>query len=262
MAEKPFRVLTTRTAGTTAQEALYPVLSLSNGETIAWEELDRDKPLQRYCRASGVTVSQIVDGAERPILRLSRLKIDVYVTAGRLALVCKRYRTADALAVAGPGAAFGGMGVTSSREGRRRQGAAMVGHMRYPWIRSVSARPGRLANGRGVLVIEFSMTTQRPMLLRLDLRLIPPRTPAELAAEICQRVVDYWLTYAQDAPPELQGTLVALSQHAATGKKNLSPRTAEGYLLPTWHPVFPSVPFLEREPRLRPPYIADQAGAE
>ena len=171
MADNYFRVLTIRSAGMTAQPALYPLLSSNRGEIIDLEPLDLPGLTERYCRASGVTVSRIIDGAERPILRVSRLKIQVYVTAGRLGLACKRYRRSTALAVAGAGAGFSATGVTRFWAGRRPLRSAIVGHIRYPWVRSVSAWPRRWPFGRETLVVEYAMAPRTPMLLRLDLKL-------------------------------------------------------------------------------------------
>ena len=215
MADNYFRVLTIRSAGMTAQPALYPLLSSDRGEIIDLEPLDQPGLTERYCRASGVTVSRIIDGAERPILRVSRLKIQVYVTAGRLALACKRYRRSSALAVAGPGAGFSATGVTRFWASRRPLSSAIVGHIRYPWIRSVSAWPRRWPLGRETLVVEYAMAPRIPMLLRLDLKLPPALTPAMVAAEICQQVVKYWQTHDRNAPPKVQQALDDLSQRAA-----------------------------------------------
>jgi hypothetical protein len=262
MAEQAFRILTIRTVGTTAQPALYPLLSTDGGEVIAHEELDDEGLSQPYCRASGVTVSRIIDGAERPILRLNHLNIKVYVTAGRLALACKRYRTANAWALAGPGMGFAGRGVTSARVSRHLQGGVMVGHIRYPWIRSVSARPRTpWWYGRDTLVIEYAMGPRTPMLLRLDLRR-SKHTPGAMAAEICWRVVKYWQTYDRDGSRELQAALRDLARRAHADMMRRDRGKSEVYKLPAWHPVDPNVPFLRRPRRSRPPYDGDEAGEE
>lgn len=48
MAEKAFRVLTIRSAGMTAQPALYPLLGPGRGEVIAWEPEDEGEALTKY----------------------------------------------------------------------------------------------------------------------------------------------------------------------------------------------------------------------
>jgi hypothetical protein len=263
MAEQAFRILTIRTVGSTAQPALYPLLSTDGEEVIAPEELDSEGLSQRYCRATGVTVSRIIDGAERPILRLRHLNIKVYVTAGRLALACKRYRTANAWALAGPGSGFAGRGITSAMISRHLQGGVMVGHIRYPWIRSVSARPRTpWLFGRDTLVIEYAMGPRAPMLLRLDLRLPLQHTPAWMAAEICGRAVRYWQTYDKDASWDLQAALADLAKRADADMMKRDRRKVVVYKLPAWHPVNPTVPFLRRPRRSRPPYDRDEAGEE
>jgi hypothetical protein len=295
MAEKAFRVLTVRSAGMTAQPALYPLLGPKQGEVIAWEPEDESKALiTRLYRASGVTVSQVVNGAERPILSLRRLKINVYVTAGRLALACERYKTADALEVTGTGTGLSAKGVTSARTNRRMQGSTIVGHIRYPWMRSISPRPRNWRFGRDMLIIEFALSEQIPMLLRLDLKSpasgrgtaqgnildSPPawRTPEAMAAEICKRVVKYWETHTDpdDPPPEIPvdaagkpidfaqvlADFAALGQRAATDPLRPSPGKAETYQFPAWHPIYPGVPFLRRSRRSFDPYKRDEAGEE
>jgi len=267
MADKYFRVLTIRSAGMTAQPALYPLLSSKPGEIIDLERLDQPGLTKRYCRASGVTVSRIVDGAEQPILRVSRLKIQVYVTAGRLGLACKRYRRSSALAVAGPGAGFSATGVTRFWAGRRPLSSAIVGHIRYPWVRSVSAWPRRWPFGRETLVVEYAMAPRTPMLLRLDLKLPPALTPAMVAAEICQQVVKYWQTYDSNAPQEVQQALDNLRQRAeddrnAAGTASPNRRLAAVYQFPAWYPVTAAVPFLSRPRQSRPDFDEDEAGEE
>lgn len=271
MGDPSFRVLTIRSAGSTAQQALYPLLSSKRGEIIVLESLDEKGLTETYCRASGVTVSRIIDGTERPILRVSRLKIQVYVTAGRLALVCKRYSRAKALAVAGPGAGLDVTSVTGSRAGWRTRSSAMVGHIRYPWIRSVSAWPRRWPFGRETLVVEYAMAPRIPMLLRLELRLPQALTPAMVAAEICWQVVNYWQRHDEDALPDveddLEDALADLRQRAKADRK--APGTVQPprdkavvYEFPAWYPVTGSVPFLRRPRRSRPGYNGDKAGEE
>jgi hypothetical protein len=279
MADKAFRVLTVRSAGMTAQPALYPLLSPSRGEVIAWEPDDGSEALtKRLFRASGVTVSQVVNGTERPILSLRPLKINVYVTDGRLAVACERYSTADALEVTGTGTGLSAKGFTSARTNRRMQGSAIVGHIRYPWMRSVSPRPRNWRFGRDMLIIEFALAPEKPMLLRLDMKLpgrgrsnakgslldspLAWRTPEAMAAEICTRVVTYWQTHPSDAPPTVLAEFAALGRRAAAGPLQPSPGKAETYQFPTWHPVTPGVPFLRRSRRSSDPYEGDDAGEE
>ncbi len=260
MAENAFRVLTIRSAGTTAQPALYPLLSPKSGEIIAQDREDEEGLAERYCRASGVTVSRIIDGQERPILSLRRLNVLVFVTARRLALACERYPTASVLAVAGPGSGLAARGVTARVS--RLQGSAMVGHMRYPWIRSVSALPRTWRFGRDTLAIEYSVPERTPMLLRLDLRLPRGLTPVAMAAEICSRGVRYWLDNAPDLPQEVKGKLTELGRRAATDTTEPDRRRAEVYELPIWYPVTGAVPFLRRPRPLQPPYDKDQGGED
>lgn len=264
MAETPFRVLTIRSAGTTAQSALYPLLSSKSAEIVAWEELDGTGQLvKRYCRASGVTVSQIISGAERPVVRIKRLKINAYVTAGRLVVACERYRTVSAWAIAGPGAGFGATGVSRAGASRRLQGSVLVGHIRYPWVRSVSPRPRKWRYGRDAIVIEFPLSPKTPMQIRLDLRLRRRGlTPAAVAAEICRRSADYWMTHYPDMPLDVQERLKELRDRARVDEVQPDPGRAGTYQFPTWFPVTPAVPFLRRPRRSSPAYGGDDAGAE
>lgn len=223
-------------------------------------------------------MSQTINGAERPILSLRRLKINVYVTAGRLALACERYKTADALEVTGTGTGLSARGVTSARANRRLQGSAIVGHIRYPWMRSVSPRPRNWRFGRDTLIIEFAVSEQIPMLLRLDLRLpasgrdrakgnpddwpLAWRTPEAMAAVLCTRVVTYWKTHPNDASPQVLAAFDDLGRRAAAGPLRPSPGKAETYQFPAWHPVAPGVPFLRRPRRSFNAWKEDEAGEE
>ncbi len=299
MAEKFFRVLTIRSAGTTAQEALYPLLSPQRGKKIAPQPQnkattapagpspppgpergeiiapERDDGVglhQRYCRASRVTVSRIVDGQERPLLSLRRLNFLVYITGGRLVLACTRYPAATTLTVAGPGSGLAARGATAGRV-NRQPGSVMVGHMRYSWIRSVSAVPRRWRFGRDTIVIEYSVPERVPMLLRLDLRSLPSgRTPVEMAAEICLRAVNFWQQNATNLPGGVVTKLAALAKRAtndlnqlaatgqaATGTAPPGRPRAELYRLPVWYPVTGSVPFFPPR-QSRPPYVDYEGG--
>ena len=294
MAENLFRVLTIRSAGTTAQQGLYPLLSPEAGEIIAPEKEDETPAAQqgtspppspvagagiepepedkvglrlRYCRASRITVSRIIDGQERTLLSLGRLNFQVFVTAGRLALACQRYPAASVLSVAGPGVGLAARGATGGRVSRLR-GSVMVGHMRYPWIRSVSALPRRWWFGRDTIVIEYSVPERIPMLLRLDLRLPSGRTTAEMAAEICRRAVRYWQESGRELPDGVPDKLKDLGDRAQKYldmRANTGPpdrRRAEVYRLPIWYPATGRVPFLRRPYGSQTPYPDDEAGEE
>jgi hypothetical protein len=261
MAESLFRVLTIRSAGTTAQPALYPLVTPDGGEIIEREPADGEK-FERLARASGVTVSRVIDGAERPVLALRRMRIVVLVTNGRLALACRRYPTASVLALAGQGARFAAGGVTSGWASRLR-GSVMVGHMRHPWIRSVSALPRRWRLGRDKLAVEYTMPERIPMRLTLDLRSLPRElTVAGMAAEICGRAARHWLSSASDLPLEVRQDLEALRQRAANDAMRRDRRRGVVYQFPVWYAVGGGVPFLRRGRRSRPPYDDDPAGEE
>jgi hypothetical protein len=262
MANSLFSVLTVRSAGTTAQWNLYPLLSPKRKEIIAWEEQDGQMPLRRNCRASGVTVSRIINGAERPIISLRHLRINVYVTEGRLVLACKRYRTSTAWAVAGPGTGFAAGGITTARTSRRRHGSALVGHIRYPWVRSISPQPRRWY-GRDRLIIEYSIAPRIPMLLRLDLtrRLWPWRWSEPnanlLARDICALVARWRQDYDTHRSQAEDHDLDQLVHSAAYNPIVPDPGKAEAYELPYWFDVSANVPYLRRSRTPRRPDVGD-----
>jgi hypothetical protein len=139
----------------------------------------------------------------------------------------------------------------------------MVGHLRHPWIRSVSALPRRWRFGRDKLAIEYSVPERIPMRLTLDLASLPRGlTPAGMAAEICGRAARHWLSRASDLPPEVRRELDALRQRAASDALPRDRRKAVVYQLPAWYAVGGGVPFLRRPRRSRPPYDEDPAGEE
>jgi hypothetical protein len=264
MANSPFRVLTIRSAGTTAQWDLYPLLSSNRSEIVAWEDQDVD-PIRCRRRASGVTVSMIVNGAERPIVSLRHLRIQVCVTHGRLVLACKRYRTKNAWIVAGPGTGFAARGITSAGSSRRRHGSALVGHVRYPWVRTVSPRPRRWPYQRDSLIIEYGVPPRTPMLLRLDLKRKGEfdDSVTELAALICRRVVDWRRSNDIERSATEDDELVQLNRLAANVQIEPAAGKAEAYELPSWFQVSEGVPYLWRSRTPRPqPMRTDTDTAE
>src|SRR5580700_10466326 len=137
----PFNVLTIRSGLNTGDDALYPMLSdASCHEVIALD--DYDGPNGQRLVATAVQVLQIHDGGLKTLVRLRDVSIDVYITDGRVAVACEKYDKG------GGWSGFGGVGlmvavtanaVSKARAASRSRGKALVGHIRYPWLKSVGA---------------------------------------------------------------------------------------------------------------------------
>lgn len=209
-----FNVLTIRSGGETDNEALYPVLSdPSHPEIIAPDQYDGPDIVRVVATAVRVTAA----GEQlKTLVQLRDVKIDIYVTGGRLAIACEKYDKG------GGWVGFGGAGVlvavtanavSKMRAASRSRGKVLVGQVRYPWVKAVgaSSRSGLLSSE--AIRLEFCEKLPGATARKMIELTLPKNIDATLVAqEITRRVAAYRLAHYPDMGPEERARFAELSQ--------------------------------------------------
>lgn len=209
-----FNVLTIRSGDETGNEALYPVLSdPSQPEIIATDRYDGANIVRVV--ATAVRVSAV--GAQlKTLVQLRDVKIDMYVTDGRLAIACEKYDKG------GGWVGFGGTGavvaltanaVSKIRAAARSRGKVLVGHIRYPWVRAVgaSSRSGLLSSE--AVRVEFAEKQSGATVRKIIELTLPKNIDATLVAqEITRRAAAFRLAHYSDLDQEEAAKFAELSQ--------------------------------------------------
>ncbi len=238
-----YNVLTIRTGGEPGDAALYPLLSdLSQPGLIALES--QDGPNVVSIVATAVRVMSAGESL-KTVVRLRDVRIDVYITDGRLALACEKYDKG------GGWVGFGGAGVliavtanavSKARAASRSRGKVLVGHIRYPWIKAVGASSKSGFGTEEAIRIEFCEKASGATLHKLIELTLPKNIDATLVAQdIARRVAAYRLTHAADMAAEVQATFAHLGQSAP--RLQPQPRTFAYYQMPTYYPVSASTAY-------------------
>lgn len=209
-----FNVLTIRTGGETGNEALYPVLSdASQPEIIAPDQYDGPNIVRVVATAVRVAAA----GEQlKTLVQLRDVKIDVYVTDGRLAIACEKYDKG------GGWVGFGGAGamvaitanaVSKIRAASRSRGKVLVGHVRYSWVKAVgaSSKSGMLSSE--AIRLEFCEKLAGGTARKLIELTLPKNIDATLLAqEITRRVAAFRLAHYPDMGQEERAKFAELSQ--------------------------------------------------
>ena len=257
-----FNVLTIRAGDDPGDDAMYPVLSdVSQPELIAFDRYDG----QNTMRVVATAVQVMTTGSQlKTLAKLREVKIDVYITDGRLALACEKYDKG------GGWVGFGGAGVliaatantvSKIRAANRSRGKTLVGHIRYPWLKSVGASSKTGVLSSEAIRIEFAekhsgVTTRK--LLELTL---PKNIDATLVAqEITRRAAAFRLAHYSDMDHEERAKFTELSQ--APPRPRPEPKKFAFCQMPTYYfagpgSAFPSPPGSAPEP---PPDGGAEAG--
>lgn len=130
-----FNVLAIRSGLDTGDDALDPVLSdVSSPDIIDFDAYDGPNVVRVV--ATAVCVMRVRDGGLKTLTRLRDIKIDIYITDGRLALACVKYDKGGGWVGFGTGAlvAVTANAISKARAARRSRGKVLVGHIRYPWV--------------------------------------------------------------------------------------------------------------------------------
>jgi len=210
----PFNVLSIRSGQSTGDDALYPALSdTSSSEIITLDEYDGPN-VQKFV-ATAVQVLEVQGSVLKTLVKLRDVKIDVYLTDGRLALACEKYDKG------GGWTGFGGAGVavavtanlvSKARAASRSRGKVLVGHVRYPWLKSVGASTKTSVSTFEAIRLEYAEKPGGATVRKLIELTLPKNIDATLVAqEITRRAAAYRLAHYQDLTSEARAKFEALN---------------------------------------------------
>jgi len=254
-----FNVLTIRSGLSAGDGALYPMLSdTSSSQVIALEEYDGSNVSKLV--ATAVQVCEVREGGLKTLLRLREVKIDVYITDGRLALACEKYDKG------GSWVGFGGAGalvaltanaVSKARAAGRSRGKVLVGHIRYPWLKSVGATSKTGVGSNEAIRLEYAEKLPNAMVRKIIELTLPKNIDATLVAEeIARRAVAFRLANYPSMRHDERAKFADLSQDLP--KLQPAPKKFAFVHMPTYYPAsartaYPRLPQSEAAAR-------DQAG--
>jgi len=239
--QTPFRLLAVRSADD--QDAtMYPVLG-DDKNLIAFEELDGES--RDHLVGTALWVYERVGGKLIERFSAVKLRLDVFITDGRVAVACDKYDKGGGWIV------FGGGGGALVTEGalnaashllaaRRRRGKALVGHVRYPWLTNVgftSQANGSRSESIRMMLMERQGAADVSKVL--DVRLPSDVDAGEVASRIAQRCVAYHLRYTTMAD-DIRDRCIALTD---SGRPHADPGTFAFYNMPIWKRTLPQTAY-------------------
>ena len=229
-----FNVLAIRSGLDVGNGALYPVLSdASQPGLIALDAYDGPNVITTV--ATAVCVMQVANGSLKSLIRLRDVKIDVYITDGRLALACEKYDKGGGWVGFGTGAvvALAANAVSKARAASRSRGKVLVGHVRYPWLKAVGASSKSGFASTEAIRLEYSEKLSAASVLKLVELTLPRSFDATLVAEeIARRAAAFRLAYYPDMKPDVQAKFAGLS--TAPGRLQPPPKKFAFYQMPTY----------------------------
>jgi hypothetical protein len=257
-----FNVLTIRSGQDAGDDALHPMLSdASSSEIVAMDRYDGPNVMNVV--ATAVRVLEVCDGNLKTLAKLREVKIDIYITDGRLALACEKYDKG------GGWVGFGGAGVlvavtanavSKARAASRRRGKVLVGHIRYPWLKSVGASSKSGFASTEAIRLEYSEKRSTATVRRMIELTLPKNIDATLVAqEIAKRAAAYRLAYYADMSAEERAKFASLSQ--APPKLQPSPKKFAFLQMPTYFHVSARTAF-PPSPQSGTPMAADAPTAD
>ena len=253
-----FNVLIVRSGLSAGDGALYPMLSdTSSPELIALEEYDGSHVSKLI--ATAVQVCEVREGGLKTLVRLREVKIDVYITDGRLALACEKYDKGGGWVGFGGGAlvAVTANAVSKARAAHRSRGKVLVGHIRYPWLKSVGATSKTGVGSNEAIRLEYAEKLPNASVRKVIDLTLPKNIDATLVAqEIARRAVAFRLANYPTMRDDERAKFAGLSQDLP--KLQPEPKKFAFVHMPTYFPVSARTAY----PRLPQSQTAapDQAG--
>jgi len=174
---------------------LYPTVTPAG--TVEGDAWDGD-PLR--IGASALEVSELISGGWKTQQRFKGVKVDVLITDCRFIVTCTRFNMGGGW-WGGVAVAAVANGVSKARAAHRRHSKALVGQVRYAWLRCVGYKPklGWASNEEvrlGVVVKTRDGATRE---LHLDVRLPKNVDSAAVARAVVARAARYRLHYTDIA---------------------------------------------------------------
>jgi hypothetical protein len=163
---------------------IFPVPGAAKN-TVVFEPRDGDSIRSFTAKAIEFKVG------ERTMLRVRKVRIDVFVTDARIAVACSKYDKGGGW-VGGATAMIVFNTVSKARAAVRSRGRMLVGQVRYPWLRWVASAPKTGFSSEEVVALHCAAEDGTTMTLRLTL---PKNIEASrVAAEVADRAARYRLS--------------------------------------------------------------------
>jgi len=127
----------------------------------------------------------------RTMLRVRKVRIDIFITDARFAVACSKYDKGGGW-VGGATAMVVFNSVSKARAKLRSRGKMLAGQVRYPWLRWVASSPKTGYTSEETLILQCAAENGTAMTLTLTL---PKNIEASrVAAEIADRAARYRLS--------------------------------------------------------------------
>jgi hypothetical protein len=231
-----FNVLTIRSGLDTDGGALYPVLSEVSGPEIIVLDHQDGQQVTRVV-ATAVRVLEARAGSLKQLVGLREVKIDVFITDSRLALACEKYDKGGGWVGFGAGGllvAVTANAVSKARAASRSRGKVLVGHVRYPWLKSVGASSKSGYTTSEAIRLEYSEKLSSGPVIKLVELTLPKNIDATLVAQdIAKRAADYRLANYPNMTAEERAKFASLS--AAPPQPQPEPKKFAFVKMPTYY---------------------------
>lgn len=162
----------------------------------------------------GLTLRLNANGSSRRLGSVSDAKVTLYVTDARVAFACSKFDKGGGW-IGGVGTMVAFNSVSKVRAAMRRRGKMLVGHVRYPWLRSVGGSPKRgFGDEERLRLVVPPPDGDGWLVLNLDL---PKNVDSpSLAADIARRAARHRVARGADA----SAFAAALEARPLVGEKN------------------------------------------
>jgi hypothetical protein len=229
-----FEILTIRSLVDGADDALYPRPKFpQSGQLVERDPGDGGRMTEVV--ATRVTVHEgDGSGGLRPLVRLSDMTADVYVTDCRVVVACARFDKGGGWS-GSPVTALALNAVSRARAKSRSRGKVLVGQVRHPWLSSVSVSPKQAWLDDSELrlhLVDRTGGTDRRLVLELTLH------KAEDAIALAQEITHRAAVHRLAANPGVDGDgRAALEALVSPPRLDPPPRTFASYAIPRAVPV-------------------------
>ncbi|MCU1578154.1 MAG: hypothetical protein JWP19_358 [Rhodoglobus sp.] len=182
-----------------ADDPRYPVPSQAHNSVVL-EEADGPSPWT--VQVNGVTAEVSIDGTTKEVGRLGDLKAGFIVTNARVVFACTHYRNGGLwIGLGGDvGQVLTGIGDAISRgvAHASTKGNALVGQVRYDWLRGIIARDrkGWLGGENSLQLIFVEPESQLAYILRVQFE------RREQASGVAEKIVPQWMRWLASQTPE------------------------------------------------------------
>jgi hypothetical protein len=203
------------TAADVAEQGLIFPVPGAQKNTVVFEPRDGDSIQSLPAK------SLEFKAGNRTMLRVRKVRIDIFITDARFAVACSKYDKGGGW-VGGATAMVVFNTVSKARAKLRSRGKMLAGQVRYPWLRWVASSPKTGYTSEETLILQCADENGTAMTLTLTL---PKNIDASrVAAEIADRAARYRLFSEEldgEARAGIEAHLGSQSRVAAGGEKQV-----------------------------------------